>query len=119
MVFVPTPPRETASPQAQDLANRIAALIADYQRDHPDLSARDVTDALQAAGGGGRQGRAGQERRAIVATTIAGLLAAMVGLGVFLQRGSGEVGAPQFPGIAVGVGVLLVVMLVVMLRRRL
>ena len=113
MVFVPTPPRETASPQAQDLANRIASLIADYQRSHPDLGARDVEDALRAVGGGGRRGRGGREQRA-AAAAAAGLLAAFVGLGVFLQQGGGV----PWPGVGMVTAIVVGLAVVFLLRRR-
>jgi hypothetical protein len=112
MAFVPHVPRQTASPEAQDLANRIAALVQDYQRDHPDLSERDVRDAMQAAAGeGGRR----TDRRAV--SVIAGLVAAFVGLGVFLRQGGSAVGSDgTFPVVAVAIGVALLA--VVLARRR-
>lgn len=112
MVFIPQVPQQTASPEAQDLANRIAALVQDYRRDHPDLSARDVHDALQAAAG--ERGRR-TDRRAVA--VIAGLVAAFVGLGVLLRAGGSAVGPDgTFPIVGVAIAVAVLVALVV--RRR-
>ena len=112
MVFIPQVPRQTASPEAQDLANRIAALVQDYRRDHPQLSERGVHDALQAASGGGTRRT---DRRAVA--VIAGLVAAFVGLGVFLREGGAARGPDgSFPIVAVAIAVVVLAVLVV--RRR-
>ena len=111
MVFVPHVPRQTVSPEAQDLANRIAALVQDYRRDHPDLSERQVQDAMQAAGGGTRR----SDRRAVA--VIGALVAAFVGFGVFLRQG-GAAGAPDanLPVVAVAMAIAVIAALVA--RRR-
>jgi hypothetical protein len=112
MAFVPHVPRQTASPEAQDLANRINALIQDYQRSHPDLTDRDLRDALEAAGAGG--GRRADPRAPAV---IAGLVAAFIGLGVFLREGGSAAGFDgTFPVVAVAVAVALLA--AVLVRRR-
>ena len=106
MVFVPHVPRQTASPEAQDLANRIAALVQDYRRDHPDLSEREVHDAMQAAAGSGRR----TDRRPAALAAIAGLVAAMVGLGVFLQQDGGTGRSVPFVAVAIVIAVLAALM---------
>ncbi|HXV91059.1 MAG TPA: hypothetical protein VD707_06790 [Gemmatimonadales bacterium] len=112
MAFVPHVPRQTASPEAQDLANRIAALVQDYRRDHPDLSERDVHDAMHAAAG---EGSRRTDRRAL--SVIAGLVAAFVGLGVFLREGGSALGPDgTFP--IVGVAIAIAVLAALVLRRR-
>lgn len=110
MVFVPQVPRQTASPEAQDLANRITALIQEYQRNHPDLSERDVRDAMQAAAGGGRS----TDRRAVA--IIGALVAAFVGLGTFLRQGGADGQGVGVPVIAVAIAVALLAAVVA--RRR-
>jgi hypothetical protein len=112
MAFVPHVPRQTASPEAQDLANRIAALVQDYRRDHPDLRERDVHDAMHAAAG---EGSRRTDRRAL--SVIAGLVAAFVGLGVFLREGGSALGPDgTFP--IVGVAIAIAVLAALVLRRR-
>ncbi len=112
MAFVPHVPRQTASPEAQDLANRIAALVQDYRRDHPDLSERDVHDAMHAAAG---EGSRRTDRRAL--SVIAGLVAAFVGLGLFLREGGTAVASDgPFPVVAIAIAVVLLAGVVV--RRR-
>jgi len=111
--FVPTPPRETTSPRAQDLANRIASLIADYQRSHPDLGARDVADALRAAAGEGGGRRSDQERR-LVAAMLGGVVALAMGVYLFFRQ-SGE--AP-WAGAGVVAAMVVAVAVVALLRRR-
>lgn len=110
MAFVPHVPRQAASPQAQDLANRIGALIREYVRDHPDLTERDVRDALSAAGA-----PEGVGRRPGVRAAVVGVVAAIVALGVVLQRSSG---APAWTetGLIAMVAVLLAI--VALVRRR-
>jgi hypothetical protein len=110
MAFVPHVPRQTASPEAQDLANRITALIQEYQRNHPDLSERDVRDAMQAAAGGGRP----TDRRAVA--IIGALVAAFVGLGTFLRQGGADGQGLGLPVIAVAIAVALLAAVVA--RRR-
>jgi len=111
MVFIPQVPQQTASPEAQELANRIAALVQDYRRDHPDLSEREVHDAMRAAAG--ESGRK-TDRRAVA--VIAGLVAAFVGLGVFLRQGAAA-GGPDgsFPVVA---GAIAIAVLVALVARR-
>ena len=111
MVFIPQVPQQTASPEAQELANRIAALVQDYRRDHPQLSEREVHDAMQAASGGATRR---PDRRAVA--VIAGLVAAFVGLGVFLREGGAARGLDDSFLVPVAIGVAVLVALV--LRRR-
>jgi CRISPR/Cas system endoribonuclease Cas6 (RAMP superfamily) len=108
MAFVPPIPRQTASPEAQDLANRLAALVQEYRRDHPDLSERAVRDAMEAAAGSTRRA----DRRAVAVT--AALVAAFVGAATFL--GQGGVGARAFPVVAVAA--LVAVLAAIVARRR-
>lgn len=113
MVYVPTPPRETASPQAAELATRLRALIDEYRRYYPDLSDRDVRDALEAAAGRD----ATRRRPAALVATLAGLVAFGVGLAVYTgQSGGGPSAGWSVP--AVGVAVLVLAVLVAAMRRR-
>lgn len=111
MVFIPQVPQQTASPEAQDLANRISVLVQDYQRHHPHLTERDVRDALRAVAEPERGGR-----RPAVLAVVAGLMAALLVLGLFVQqRGGGAEPQWSVPVVAVAVVIGLVAALV---RRR-
>ena len=110
MVFVPQVPQQTASPEAQELANRISALVQDYRRDHPQLSEREVQDAMQTAAGRTRR----TDRRAVA--VVAALVAAFVGLYVFLRQGGAGGSDGSFPVVAVAIAVA--VRAAVVARRR-
>jgi hypothetical protein len=110
MAFIPHVPRQTASPEAQDLANRITVLIQEYQRNHPDLSERDVRDALSAAGEPGSAGR-----RPGLRAVVAGVVAAVAIMGLVVQRGGGGLAWSE-TSVVVMVAVLLAV--VALVRRR-
>lgn len=112
MVFVPPPAhRPTLSPRAQELANKIAALIDDYRGYYPDLTNRDVRDALRAATGGGD---AAPRTPTLVATLLAGVLAA---LGVFVLRGYQGAETPRLVA-PILVAILIAVFAAVLAVRR-
>ena len=53
--YVPPPQQRPISPQAHELANKIGTLIEEYRGYYPDLSDRDVRDALYAVGSTGSE----------------------------------------------------------------
>lgn len=78
-MFVPSvPPTEQRpiSPQARELANRIGSVIEEYRSYYPQLSGRDVRDALRAVRSG-ETGVAGP--RKALGLAFAGGVAALVG----------------------------------------
>lgn len=113
MAYVPTPPRETESPQAGELATRIRALIDEYRRHYPDLTERDVRDALDAAAGR----EAAPRRVGALVAGLAGLVAFGVGLAVFASQGGGGL-VVGGSGVAVGVAVFVAAALVALMRLR-
>ena len=73
MSFVPviTPPPAPPSPRAQELGYRLSALIEQFQREHPEMSAIEVRQALQLA-----STRQGVSSAAMIAAVLLGLVAA-------------------------------------------
>jgi peptidoglycan/LPS O-acetylase OafA/YrhL len=73
-------PPQQPSPRAQELGQRVALTIAEFQQKYPDLSAEEVQQALALA-----SDRSPDRARpaASVAALVAGVAAA-AGLGVFL-----------------------------------
>jgi hypothetical protein len=81
MVFVPMVPPPQPSPRAQELGQRFALTIAEFEQKYPDLSAEEIRQAMEVAAS-----RSPDHRRpaaAGVAAVVAGLAVA-AGLGVFL-----------------------------------
>lgn len=103
-MFVPTviPPQD-ASPHAQEMGRRIAALIQDYRLQHQDASATDIHFALRIAaaqtGGDVRRSRVAILAALIVAMLLAGLL-------VFARSGRGESGMLSFVVLGILIAVL-------------
>ena len=76
------------SPRARELATQIEKVIQDFQRSYPDTPPGDVQQALTALSGDSSRVPAS---RNILAMTLAGGIAALVGV-VFFLRESGEGG---------------------------
>jgi hypothetical protein len=113
-MFVPMVPPQLPSPRAQELGQRVALTIAEFQQKYPDLSAEEIRQALEVAANRSPD-RARPAAGGIVAA-VAGLAAA-AGLGVFLL--GDRVAVPlvgAWPAI-VAVAVAAVVALVVRSRR--
>jgi len=100
--WVPSAPRRPVSPQANELANKIHSLIRDYRGYYPDLSDRDVRDALRAADPTAPM-PAGDSTRRIIAVLLGAVLA--VGGVVALRVAEGadppRIIAPIIGGLAV------------------
>ena len=110
-MFVPTPVQPPESPRVRELSQRIQELIRDFQRQYP-MTSTEVRQALLHAGGA-----AGGNRPALVAV-VAGGVAALLGVGVFLSRGAGGGGdAGTFP-IMIVLAVVAGLMAVVIAIRR-
>lgn len=117
MVFVPIVVPPTAlSTRSRELSAKLEEAIETYQRQHPEVSRTEVSQAL-AAVRGARQASSPEARR-----TVAVLAATLVaGLGVFVALAANGGSLPSGSGtpvvaIAVGVGVILVAALL-KLRR--
>ena len=112
-MFVPVIiPTQDASPHAQEMGRRVAALIRDYRLQHQDASSTDVYFALRIAaaetGSAARRSRIVILAAVIVAVLVAALLA-------FARSGHGETGMLSFAVLGIIIAALGV--LVVFKRR--
>ena len=82
MVFVPMMGQpQLPSPRAQELGQRVALTIAEFQQKYPDLSSEEIRQALAVAANHAPE--RGRPDRATVAAVVAAAAVA-AGLGVFL-----------------------------------
>ena len=114
MLFVPfvppANPRPPASPRAQELANRLSKTIEDFHNNYPDVTERDVRQALSSVTEG-----SSAARRPLVAALVAGLVAAFAGLIVFMRSAEGaEPARLQAP---ILVAILVVAVAVIFIAR--
>jgi len=81
------------SPRARELSTQIEKVIQDFQRSYPDTPPGDVQQALNAlAGDPGRS----PASRSVLAMTLAGGIAALVGVLVFTgESGEGGLALPS------------------------
>lgn len=117
MTYVPTPVVvHTPSPRTRELAGRLAATIADFERDNPSTTSGEIREAARIALQVSSRGST-DPARIIVA---AGALSALVGMGVFAAVGGfidfSALGG--FPVVAVIVAVAVVIPLIAILSRR-
>jgi hypothetical protein len=110
--FVPMVPSQPPSPRAQELGQRFALAIAEFQQKYPDLSAEEIRQALEVASD--RSPERARPAAAGIAAVVAGLAVA-AGLGVFLL-GNG-VSVPH-GGALPAIGAVIVAALVALLVRR-
>jgi len=112
VAFVPYVPPPSPSPRAQELGQRVALTIAEFQQKYPDLSDEEIRQALAAVG----PSASGEGRPAAALGAIAAAVAVVAGLGVYLfARGGGA--APTRP-IVFGLAVVAAVVALVAARRR-
>lgn len=109
-MFVPTPVQPPESPRVRELSQRIQDVIRDFQRQYPMTSA-EIRQALWHAGGS-----TGTRRPALVAA-VAGGVAAILGVGVFVSRGAEPPGGGTFPIMMVAAVVAGLMAVVVAIRR--
>jgi hypothetical protein len=110
-MIVPYVPEQTPSPRAQELGQKLALVISEYQQRNPEVSDEEIRVATQIAAG-----RLTSRRGARAGIAAAAALAA--GLGVLLYMGQGSTGGAHLPWIAIAVGAIAVGGLVAALRRR-
>lgn len=116
-MFVPTYVATARSPRAEELSRQLAEVIRSYRSAHPDLSALEVSQALQAAAAESAPGLAAGRRGPLLA---AALIALVLGVFVALFAASGAgrgIGMSEL-AIVLAVAVLLVTVLVMVLVRR-
>jgi len=105
------------SPRARELATQIEKVIQDFQRSYPDTPPGDVQQALTVLSGGTDRGPAS---RRTLAMTLAGGIAALFGVLFFMRESAGG-GASDLPAdsmLWVVVGVIVLIALAAMARRR-
>lgn len=113
MVFPIVPPRST-SPRAQELGQRVALTIAEFQQRYPDLSDEEVRHALALAADHSPEGA--RPARGVLIAVAAGAAAAL-GLGAFLAGGRLPYGTGTLLPALVAVGVALLAVVVARRRR--
>ena len=108
MTFPIVTSSQPPSPRVQELGQRIALAIAEFQQRNPDLSAQEIREAAQLATNQVDAPRGAPAR--VVAAVVAGVAA--VGLGAYLQVGSSGSHPPLVAIAAVVVAVVAVIALV-------
>lgn len=117
MSYVPIVTQSTrdASPRARELARQLEQVIQDFQRSYPDTKPADVQQAVQIAWGGSSSVPAA--RRTLV-LALAGGIAALAGVLVFLSEGQGGLGElASGPMVWIVVGLLVLVALAAVARK--
>jgi hypothetical protein len=108
MTYVPTPivppTSEEPSIRARELGGRLHEVIAGYRQEHPELSDREVLQALGLARRSLR-GTAGQQPMILAVALGASLLAGLVAY--LFAGGAPDLGAIPWVLIAIFVGVLI------------
>jgi hypothetical protein len=112
-VVVPFVPSQPPSPRAQELGQRFALTIAEFQQKYPDLSPEEVRQAQALASD--RSPDRSRPAAASMAAVVAGVAAA-VGLGVFLI--GDRVALPHGGALPAIVAVCVAALAVVVARRR-
>ncbi len=117
MTYVPIPivPPTPPSPRTRELADLLARVIEEYEKHHPAVSGAEVREALNLASQSSKT--ATPAARSLVAMLLLGLVAFGAGLFYFLEQ-SGGGSAPEFPMIAVVIGIIVVLGLVAVLKGR-
>jgi hypothetical protein len=105
------------SARARELATQLEQVIREFQRSYPDTPERDVQEALRALSGDSSGAPAS---RRLLALSVAGGVAALIGVVVFIQEAggglSGSLGEAG-PWIVLG-AIFLLALVMVALRRR-
>jgi len=105
-------PAQTPSPRAQELGQRLALVIAEYQQNHPEVSGEEIRVATQIA-----TGHVSAPPRPAVGA-LAAAVAAVVALGGFLYFERGSSAGAHLPWIAIGIGAIAVTGVIAVLRNR-
>ena len=117
MSYVPYSPaseKTKLSPRARELTTQIEKVVLDFQRSYPDTSPRDVQEALRAASGASD---ATPDSRRLLATSLAGGIAALVGVLFFVRESGGAADSDAGFMIWIVVGAAVLVALVALARR--
>ena len=111
MVFAYVPP--PVSPRAQELAQRLAQVIEEFQQRHPDLASLEVRQAVQIAAS--RTCRSG--RGVVVAGAVIVGVTAALGRGMVASLHHGGRGQMLLPMVLVMVAVITIALLLALRSR--
>ncbi|MGA2381855.1 MAG: hypothetical protein ABSG61_00315 [Gemmatimonadales bacterium] len=111
-MITPYVPEQTPSPRAQELGQRLALVIAEYQQRNPEVSAEEIRVATEIAAGHVTA------RRGAAPALLAAAVAAVAALGGFLYLGQGSSGAVHLPWVAIAAGAIALAGVLAALRRR-
>jgi len=109
---VPYVPEQMPSPRAQELGQKLALVISEFQQRNPDVSDEEIRVATQLAAG--HLTARGRTTAVFVSTAVAALAAA--GVIFYLQRDNS--GAAHVPWVVIGTGAIILVGALAVLRRR-
>ncbi len=113
--YLPASEQSKLSPRARELATQIEKVVQDFQRSYPDTRPGDVQEALRAASGGSD---ATPDSRRLLATSLAGGIAALVGVLFFVRESGGEsLGVQPSAMIWVVLGAIVFLGVVALARR--
>jgi hypothetical protein len=111
-MIVPYVPEQTPSPRAQELGEKLALVMAEYQQRNPDVSAEEIRVATQIA-----TGHITARRGAAPALVAAGV-ALVAGMGGVLYAARGASGPVHVPWVAVAAAAIALAGAFAALRRR-
>ena len=114
MAFVPYVPPRTPSPRAQEIGQRLALTIAEFQQKYPDLSEEEVRQALALASE--RSPERARPARAAIAAAVAAF-AGVMGVGVFLSGNRVPSGTGAVLPVIIAVGAALLAVMAARRRR--
>jgi hypothetical protein len=112
MTFPMMTSSQPPSPRVQELAQRIALAVAEFQQRNPDLSAKEVQEAAELATNQ-VDAPSSRARARVVAAALTGVAA--LGLGAYLRTGSS---GSHPPLVAVAAVVVAVVAVIVVVKNR-
>lgn len=113
--YVPPSDKTKLSPRARELSSQIEKVLQDFQRSYPDTRPGDVQDALRAASGGTDPA---PESRRVLAMTVAGGVAALVGVLFFMEEFADRtIDLPPGAMMWIVMGLIVLVGIVALARR--
>ena len=113
--YLPATEKAKLSPRARELTTQIERVVQDFQRSYPDTRPADVQEALRAASGASD---ATPDSRRLLAMSLAGGIAALVGVLFFVRESGGEsLGVPSGAMIWVVVAAIVLLGVLALARR--
>ena len=107
--------RTQMSPRARELATQIEKVVQDFQRSYPDTRPGDVEIRSRLSGGSD----SAPDSRRVMGMTVAGGVAALVGVLFFMRESAGEAsGLPADSMLWIVVGLIVLLAVTAMVIRR-